>query len=453
MKKPILALTVLVGIALGLGATTAITGAATNSNKAAPPRTDGRSADIVVAWNQELLHIVQTPGAQPATIHPTRSFAILHAAIYDSVVSITKDDAAYLLSVRAPRSARIDAAAAQAGHDSLSALYPKFQSELDNLLATQLAAIPDGKQKQEGIAVGREVATRLIAARATDGSAAQPPTFVAGNQPGDYRPTPPAFPAPVFTGWAGVQPFVLNTSSQFRPEPPPAVTTAAYANALNEVKSLGQNTSTTRTADQTVAGKFWAPPIWNTWNEIADQAVTSHHANLETGARVLALLNLSFADSVIAFYDAKYHYLVWRPVTAIRLGDTIGNPAITGDPSWTPLATTAPDPSYPGAHSTVSAGGAAVLSAFFGGDRSIDVTSDALPGTVRSFTSYHAIAVEAGLSRIYAGQHTPLDDASGQALGAAIAQFVLRSARSADFGHAAPAPAATPTATPTYGGY
>jgi membrane-associated phospholipid phosphatase len=451
MKKPFLALAVLVGIVLGLGATTIITGAATGNTKTVPPRTDGRSAEIVVAWNQELLHIVQTPGAQPATVHPTRSFAILHAAIYDSVVSITKDDPAYLLSVRAPRSARIDAAAAQAGHDSLSALYPKFQSELDNLLATQLAAIPDGKQKQEGIAVGSEVATRLIAARATDGSTAQPPTFVAGTQPGDYRPTPPAFPAPVFTGWAGVRPFVLNSSSQFRPEPPPAVTTAAYANALNEVKSLGQNTSTTRTADQTVAGKFWAPPIWNTWNEIADQAVTSHHTNLETGARVLALLNLSFADSVIAFYDAKYHYLVWRPVTAIRLGDTIGNPAITGDPNWTPLATTAPDPSYPGAHSTVSASGAAILSAFFGGDSRIDVTSDALAGTVRSFTSYHAIAIEAGLSRIYAGQHTPLDDASGQALGAAVAQFVLRSAKSADFGHAASAPA--PTATPTYGGY
>jgi membrane-associated phospholipid phosphatase len=449
MKKPILALTVLVGIVLGLGATTVITGSATGNSKAAPPRTDGRSAEIVVAWNQALLHIVQTPGAQPATVHPTRSFAILHAAIYDSVVSITKDDPAYLLSVRAPRSTRIDAAAAQAGHDSLSALYPKFQSELDDLLASQLAAIPNSKQKQEGIAVGSEVATRLIAARATDGSAAQPPTFVAGTQPGDYRPTPPAFAAPVFTGWASVRPFVLNVGSQFRPEPPPAVNTAAYASALNEVKSLGQNTSTTRTADQTVAGKFWAPPIWNTWNEIADKAVTSHHANLETGARVLALLNLSFADSVIAFYDAKYHYLVWRPVTAIRLGDTIGNPAITGDPTWTPLATTAPDPSYPGAHSTVSASGAAVLSAFFGGDSRIDVTSDALTGTVRSFTSYHAIAVEAGLSRIYAGQHTPLDDSSGQALGAAVAEFVLRSSQSADFGRQ---PAA-PSSTPTYGGY
>src|SRR5690348_3257826 len=253
MKKPILALTVLVGIVLGLGATTIITGASTGNSKTVPPRTDGRSAEIVVAWNQELLHIVQTPGAQPATIHPTRSFAILHAAIYDSVVSITREDQPYLLSLSAPREARIDAAAAQAGHDSLTALYPKLQPELDALLASQLAAIPDGKQKQEGIQVGSTVAARLIADRTNDGSATTPPPFVAGTQPGDYRPTPPNFPAPVFTGWSQVAPFVLNTGSQFRPAAPPAVTSAKYATALNEVKSLGQNTSTTRTADQTVA--------------------------------------------------------------------------------------------------------------------------------------------------------------------------------------------------------
>jgi membrane-associated phospholipid phosphatase len=189
-----------------------------------------------------------------------------------------------------------------------------------------------------------------------------------------------------------------------------------------------------------VAAKFWAPPIWNTWNEIADRAVTTHGTNLETSARLFAVLNLTFTDSVIAFYDAKYHYLVWRPVTAIRLGDTIGNPAITGDPIWTPLAVTAADPSYPGAHSTISAAGASVLSAFFGREGQIDVTSDALPGTVRSFESYGAVANEAGLSRIYAGQHTPLDDASGRLLGAQVAEFVLGSSKSASFG-SQPAPA------------
>jgi PAP2 superfamily protein len=430
MKKSLVALMVLIGIVLGIGTTSVITAGATGGTKPQVPRADGQSGAIVIAWNQELLHIVQTPGAQPSTIHPTRSFAILHAAIYDSVVSITRDDPPYLFTVPAAHSARIDAAAAQAGHDVLVTLYPKFQTELDTQLAAELSTIPDGKPKDQGIQVGRVVSARLIALRTTDGSTATPPPFVAGTQPGDYRPTPPAFPAPVFTGWANVTPFVLQSASQFRPDAPPPVNSAAYADALNEVKRLGQNTSTSRTADETAAAKFWAPPIWNTWNEIADRAAVAHHANLETTARMLAVLNLTFADGVIAFYDAKYHYQVWRPVTAIRLGDTIGNPAITGDPTWTPLAVTAPDPSFPGAHSTISAAGANVLSAFFGDDQQIPVTSDALPGTVRTFRSYEAIAVEAGRSRILAGQHTRLDDASGQALGRNVADFVLRKTNS-----------------------
>jgi hypothetical protein len=454
MRKSIVALMVLIGIVVGIGAVSAATAVASNGSKtAAVPPAGGGSGAIAIAWNQELLHIVQTPGAQPATIHPTRSFAILQAAIYDSVVSITKDDRPYLVSVPAARGARVDAAAAQAGHDALAALYPKWQAELDTQLAAELAAIPDGTGKQNGIQVGQSAAAQLLALRAGDGSAATPPPFVAGNQPGDYRPTPPAFGAPVFTGWANVKPFVLDSAAQFLPDAPPAVTSAAYATALNEVKSLGQNTSTTRTADETVAAKFWAGPIWNTWNEIADNAATAHHTNLETTSRLLAVLNLTFADGVIAFYDAKYHYAVWRPITAIRLGDTIGNPAITGDPSWTPLATTPADPSFPGAHSVISEAGATVLSDFFGNDGQVQVTSDVLPGTLRVFDSYQAVATEAGLSRIFAGVHTRLDHEAGFTLGRNVAQFVLRSSKSADFG-ANPKAAATSGAPSRYvGGY
>ena len=453
MKKSIVALMVLVGIVVGVGVAGAATAVASNGGKAAAPPAGGGSGEIVVAWNRELLHIVQTPGAQPASIHPTRSFAILHAAIYDSVVSITKGDRPYLVSVPASRTARVDAAAAQAGHDALAALYPKWQTELDAQLASELAAIPDGSAKQEGIAVGQSVAKQLVALRANDGSAAPAPPFVAGNQPGDYRPAPPAFAAPVFTGWATVKPFVLDSASQFRPAAPPAVNSAAYANAINEVKSLGQNTSTTRTADETVTARFWAGPIWNTWNEIADNEVLAHHTNLETSSRLFAILNLTFADGVIAFYDAKYHYSVWRPVTAIRLGDTIGNPAIVGDPNWTPQSTTPADPSFPGAHSTISEAGATILSAYFGNDAQVQVTSDVLPGVVRQFSSYQDIATEAGLSRIFAGVHTRLDHEAGFALGRSVAQFVLRTANSADFGRNTNA--ATP-AVPSYtypGGY
>src|SRR5256884_8946697 len=356
MKKLILILATSMGIFLVIGLPVA---AMANSSALATGANGSRSSGaVVIAWNKELLHIVQTPGAQPATVHPTRSFAILHAAIYDAVVSITRDAPAYVFSVNAPSGARPDAAAAQAGHDTLVALYPKWKAALDQLLASELAAIPDGAGKQQGIQVGQAVAARLISMRATDGSAATPQPFVAGNQPGNYQLTPPKFVAPVFTNWGNVTPFVLNNAAQFRPGPPPAVTSQAYAQALNEVKSLGQNTSTTRTPEQTVIGKFWAGPIWNTWNEIAENAALAHHTNLETTARLFSVLNLSFADSVITFYDAKYHYQLWRPVTAIREANTAGNPAIVGDPTWTPLVATPPDPDYPAAHAVISADGA-----------------------------------------------------------------------------------------------
>ncbi len=379
------------------------------------------SGTFVIAWNKELLKIVKTPGAQPATIHPTRSYAILHAAIYDAVVSITGDAPAYLFSVAAPSGARADAAAAQAGHDALVALYPKWKAALDAQLAGELATIPSGAGKQQGIQVGQTVATRLLATRATDGSADKASPFV----PGNYQLTPPKFAAPVFTTWGNVTPFVLNNGAQFRPGPPPAVTSQAYIQALNEVKSLGQNTSTTRTADQTVIAKFWAGPIWNTWNEIAENAALAHHTNLETTARLFAVLNLSFADSTIAFYDAKYFYQLWRPVTAIRLAKTGGNPAVVGDPTWTPLAATALDPSYPSAHGVISGDGAVVLSAFFGNQDHIRLTSDVLPGVVRTFTSYSDVTTEAGLSRIYAGQHTRIEVQVGSQLGQTVAEFVI----------------------------
>src|SRR5258707_6653824 len=423
-----------IGIVLVIGSVVAtlvispLLTAGTNSNAAANGNAaNGSSASgaIVIAWNKDLLHIVQTPGAQPATVPPTRSFAILHAAIYDAVVSITRDAPPFLFSVNAPSTARADVAAAQAGHDTLVALYPKWKAALDQQLASELAAIPDGAGKQQGSQVGQAVAARLLSIRATDGSAATPPPFAPGNQPGNYQLTPPKFVAPTFTNWSNVTPFVLNNAAQFRPGPPPAVTSQAYAQALNEVKSLGQNTSTTRTPEQTVIGKFWAGPIWNTWNEIAENATLAHHTNLQSTASLFAVLNLSFADSTIAFYDAKYHYQLWRPITAIREANTAGNPAVVGDPTWTPLAPTAPDPSYPSAHGVISGAGAAVLSSFFPKKDQIRVTSDVLPGVVRIFTSYSGVATEAGLSRIYSGQHTRIDIEVGSELGHNVAQFVL----------------------------
>jgi len=367
-------------------------------------------------------------------VHPTRSFALLQAAEYDAVTSITHAAPPYLFSVRAPRGARPDAAADQAAHDVLTALYPPLKSGLDQLLAGELAAIPDSQGKQQGIEVGDIVAERLVGIRSSDGSAATPPPFVAGNQPGDYRPTPPNFPAPVFTNWGSITPFVLDNGRQFRPAPPPPITSVAYAHALNQVKSLGQDSSTTRTADETALAKFWgAAPIWNVWNEIAQKLAVSRHANLEQTVSVFANLDLALADATIGMYDAKYHYLVWRPITAIRLGNTAGNPGIVGDPNWNPLAVTAADPSYPGAHATISQAAATVLSAFYGDHQQLTVSSDGAPGVTRAFGSFQAAANEATLSRLFAGQHTMIDLVAGQQLGRHVGDLVLD--------HFGPAPA------------
>ncbi len=418
------------GVAAPAVAATARSGPIPRSSVAFAPG----SGQPVVDWNHELITILGTPGAQPATVHPTRSFAILQAAEYDAVTSITHAGRPYLFSVPAPDGARPDAAADQAAHDVLTALYPSQKPALDQMLATELAAIPAGQGKQDGIGVGAAVATKLIGIRSTDGSGVTPPPFVPGTKPGDYRPTPPLFPAPVFTNWGSVKPFVLESGNQFRPGPPPAITSAAYARALNQVESLGQDTSTTRTADETTLAKFWgAAPIWNVWNEVTQNLAVSRHASLERTVTVFANLDLALADATIGLYDAKYHYLVWRPVTAIQLGNTIGNPGITGNPAWNPLAVTAPDPSYPGAHATISEAAATVLTAFYGDDVHLTVASDGDPGVTRSFGSLQAAANEATLSRIFAGQHTMIDLVAGQQLGRQVAGFVL--------GHLGPEPA------------
>jgi hypothetical protein len=262
------------------------------------------------------------------------------------------------------------------------------------------------------------VANALLALRADDGSANPQPVFVPGTQPGDYQPTPPAFAQPVFTQWPMVRPFVLRSASQFRPGPPPALTSKAYTRAFQEVQSLGAAGSTTRTADQTQIAQFWNPPIWIAWNKIAETAALAHHDSLLQDARLFALLDLGLADSTIAFYDAKYTYRFWRPVTAIRT---------TADPNWTPVVPTAADPSYPGAHAVISAAAARILATFFGSDKfAFTAQSTALPGVQRSFASFSAAANEATLSRIYAGQHFRTDEVAGQQLGDEVAGYVLQ---------------------------
>jgi membrane-associated phospholipid phosphatase len=382
--------------------------------------------NAVIEWNRTLLAIVRTPGAQPATIHSTRSFAILHAAIYDAVNNIDPRFTPYLVRLPdVPRSASEIAAADQAAHDVLVFLYPAFQASLDMELEQDLALLPDNKRKTQGIAVGQAVAGQLLAARSADGANVTPPPYVPGTQPGDYQLTPPNFAAADFTQWPQVTPFALERADEFRPGPPPALISALYTEVFNEVKSLGLINSTTRTAEQTEIGQFWKGNIQDFWNEIAQTAALQRHLNLEGSARLFALLDISLADTTIAFFEAKYTYNFWRPVTAIQLADTDGNPQTEADPTWLPLPTnTAPDPSYPGAHSAISKAGATVLSFYFGDRFTFDVTSESLPGVTRHFTSFSAAAEEAGLSRIYAGQHFRTDHVAGLDLGEQVAESI-----------------------------
>ena len=386
--------TLLTGTVLALTSTTAATAVTTADPSPA------------IEWNQALLRIVRTPGAQPPTVHATRSFAMTHAAMYHAALA-------------SPPSA-LTAAVAQAGHDILAELYPTAIQELDALLRTQLATAHD---IERGSRIGRAAARRMIVRRAGDGSTATPPALPPGTEPGQYRPTPPAFSPPVFTHWSAVTPFVLDRADQFRPAPYPDLAGARYAGALTEAASIGRDTSTTRTDDQTVQARFWAAPIWNYWNEIAQTVLRT--TGLMTATRVFARLNLTMADAVIAFYDAKYHHRIWRPVTAIRLADTDGNPATTADPAWTSLVTTSPDPSYPGGHSVVGQAAATVLAEDTGQRHRLVVTSEALSGVVRTFHRLQHAADEAGVARLLGGVHTRLDHEAGQRLGAQVARAVL----------------------------
>jgi hypothetical protein len=383
----------------------------------------------VLQWNKTLLTIVRTAGAQPATVHPTRSFAIMHAAIYDAVNTIDGTHAPYLIRLTgiSPEASQ-DAAASAAAHEVLVTLYPAFKVALDMQFQQSLTQISGG-DKAAGVTVGQTVADNILALRSNDGSNATPPPFVFENVPGRYQspaPNPPTA-QPQFTHWSHVTPFALREANQFRPGPPPSLGSDRYADVFNEVKAFGIVNSTAASADQALTGRFWNGAIQNYWNEIAQTASQNRNLTTAQNARLFAALNLALADSVIAFYDAKYVYNFWRPVTAIRGADLAENLATLPDPNWLPeVGKTTPDPAYPGAHAVISAAGATVLNSFFRGHRfEFSVISEVMPGTVRSFKNFSAAEEEATLSRIFAGVHFRSDLTSGNQLGREVAHFVV----------------------------
>jgi PAP2 superfamily protein len=381
--------------------------------------------DQVIQWNQELQQVLTAPGAQPASIHPTRTLAITQIAVYDAVNGIQGSGKSLLVDRRGPRGASPDAAAAAAARTALDALLPSHRPAIDAFFQSSLSELGSGRRVERGIRFGEEVAAAVLAARSGDGAAVTAPAFTPGAGPGEYQLTPPAFAPAGFTQTAHVTPFVLGSAGQFRPAPPPALTSAKYAEDFAEVESLGELNSATRTADETAVGRFWgAAPVWIVWNQVADQAAVSFGNDLVQNARLFALLDTTLADDAIALYDAKYAYHRWRPITAITAPDQ-GSPNTTADPNWVPLANTANDPTYPGAHAAFSQAAATVLQDFFGTDVFSFSLTNAAVGITRSFSGFSEASDEASASRIFAGQHFRSDEEAGQTLGGRVADFVV----------------------------
>jgi hypothetical protein len=410
------------GSTLALASTANAASASTAYRIRPRPADTAGSPNQVIVWNRILLEILSTPGAQPATIHPTRSLAMMHLAIADAVGAISRRFAPHGFDLNASPYASQPAAAASAAHEVLAALYPTMKPALDADLADSLKTVRIGSGRTAGVAIGVRAGRAILRLRLNDGASGTPPVFAAGTAPGAYRLTPPSFTQPAFTQWPAVTPFVLAPASQFRPGPPPPVTSDTYANALAQVSSLGEGNSLTRSPDQTQIARFWCAPIEGYWNEIAQVASLAHHDSVADDARLFALLNASFADDVIALYDAKYTYRFWRPVSAV------GNDGIPADADWAPLVSTPADPSYPSAHTVISSAAATILGHEFGDRFDFDVASIALPGVLRHFSSFGAAALEAGLSRTYAGEHFRFDLAAGERLGRRVADYVVEHA-------------------------
>ncbi len=388
-------------------------------------------ADEVTDWNRIMFEAALVP---PATspIVMTRVAAIVQASVFDAVNGIERRYTPVHVDPAAPPGASRRAAAVQAAYAALVRLYPAQKNALDEKLADSLAAISSGPAAENsesiarGIDWGQTVADAIWAWRSTDGFAPPPPPFLGGTNVGEWRPTPPGFLPGAVPQFAYMTPWAISSPSQFRPAGPPALASARYATVFNETKSMGSISSSLRTADQTLASRFWASTSANyLWNSVAVGLGAERHNTLSENARLLALLNIAMADAAIACWDAKYHYVFWRPVTAIPLAATDGNPDTTEDPSWAPLLTTPNHPEYPSAHSTVSGAAATVLADFFGEETSFSVDSDVMIGVLRSFSSFSAAQDEVKDARIFAGIHYRSSCDDGQATGTAVAGYAL----------------------------
>jgi membrane-associated phospholipid phosphatase len=400
-------------------------------------------ADDVTDWNQHMLRAGTVGGTSPIVM--SRVAAIVQASVFDAVNGIDRKYTPVHVPPGAAAGASRRAAIVEAAYTALVALYPAQKGTFDGRLAVSLTAIASDPHETSagiasGIAWGQAAANGILSWRATDGFTPAPAPFLGGTAVGEWRPTPPGFLPGAAPQFAYMTPWSISAPSQFRPNGPPALTSARYTADFNETKLMGSISSPIRTSDQTIYAWFWAQSTATyLWNHVADSLIErgdrdedadsehygEHHNSLLENARILALLDIAMADAGIACWEAKYHYVFWRPVTAIPLADADGNPATSPDPSWMPLFATPAHPEYPSGHSTVSGAGAVVLAHFFGEQKHFTMDNDLLIGVTRSFKSFSEALDEVRNARIFAGIHFRSACDDGQAIGMQVADWVL----------------------------
>jgi hypothetical protein len=380
----------------------------------------GARADVVSDWNVVAFDTFRAAGigGNPQI----RGLAIVHVAMSDAVNGVQNRYTRHALTGAPDPSASAEAAALAAARSVLNVLAPTQKAKVDAAYAAALAPLPDGAAKGAGVAIGERAAAAAIADRADDATNA-PDTYRPVTTPGAWIPTTP----PLFAEYARAKPWVFARPDQFRPGPPPALTSAAYARDYNETKELGGARSTRRTPQQTEAVKFWSQPNLTTcWYEAARQVGAAKGLDLADNARLFAWLSMAAANSFIVDWDAKFHYNRWRPVTAVRNGDLDGNDATERDPGGTPLNATPMHPEYPSQASILAATTAGVFEAVFGpGPGPAIVVSDiADPKVTRRFDSLAAMIEETRVVRIWGGIHFRSALEASDTMGRQIASYV-----------------------------
>ena len=392
--------------------------------------------DQVLDWIGVMNDTVIAGGSNPLVT--SRVVALVSASVFDAVNGIEPRFQPLLVKPNAPHLASQSAAAIQAAYVILLDLYPGQSATLGAHRAASLAVLETSEKTESingGVVWGPSGADAIWASRLTDGFAPAPPPFVGvlgivgtPGAVGVWRPTPSANAPGAGPQFASMTPWVLKRFSQFRLPPPYALTSTEYAADYNEIKVMGVFIGSSRTSDQSELALFWAGNTPLYWNRIAAQIAAERNLTLSENAQLFGLLNVTIADAAIACWDGKYRYVFWRPITAIRAGDTDSNAATDPDPTWKPwldffTAGTPPHPEYPSGHSTVSGAAAFILEVAFGDNSAFTVTSDVRSGT-RSFLSFSAAVSEIADARVFGGIHWRTSCARANGLGRAVADYI-----------------------------